>query len=1057
MIASSPPGLSNTETVKYEGSELIHQLFEDQVTITPEATALIFEGTVLSYQELNESANQLANFLKSMVPAEESLIAIYLNRSVDMVVALLGTLKAGAAYVPIDPSLPQLRIKQMLEDSKAKIVITISALENELPSFDGIPIALDKRKEIISNESMNNLTDSNTGLTSRSLAYVIFTSGSTGRPKGAMNEHRSVVNRLKWMQATFPLGKDDTIIQKTPFSFDVSVWEFFWPLMYGARLVVARPEGHQDPRYLTDLVNEENVSVIHFVPSMLKIYLDYVGFDKPSSLKRIFCSGEELSTTLKNRCLAQLKGVNLHNLYGPTEAAIDVTYWDCIEASHELRVPIGRPISNVKIYILDNLLNPVAVGESGEIYIGGVAVGRGYINNKSLTEKYFFQDPFSNERANIYKTGDIGKWKVDGNIEYLGRNDNQLKIRGLRIEAGEIEEHIKCLPTIKDAAVIVRNDSTEQKKLIAYLIIEEKQQRPLDKDLRKSLATKLPDYMIPNLFMVLSKFPLTSSGKLDRKSLATPKDSIHRLTQDVVDPKSDLEGLIAMLWSDILKVSDVGHGDNFFALGGDSLSALGFEVALRQHNIYVQNFGAIYLNQTVETYAAFIKESMSDEQQQEKKLLPKINITPNQVASLKFDPQTYTSLVIEVSNKIGVEEIERILNVVINRHSSFQQSFILDEEAEPRSHWGKDKLYVSLACTSEEKGNLESIIHSLNTIPFNLSSQPLIFPTYISILNQTFLHLKISHLITDGWSLGVIVTELNALCNTNKDLVKSGQFNEYIHESRATLSDQNQAKLRKHWEEKLNNSFDFPKYFGKSRQHDHTLSLPNSSYCKQKQSNINTTLKQAVKILAKKMHISEYAVYLTAYGLMVSAASRIDKFIVMTIDSGRPPGFLGAIGYFMNVMPIPIKLAPTFSLEQLLNTIWGQLTDARVNSPLANDALYSILGSPPTDLYSSACNAFFQIHDYAVDNNISSEDRSFKSVPQFSIPIDLIEDVGLDIYWNQTDNLDCYWSYSADLFTEFQISSLITAFNTVLLQITTTQETNVMDVLENLFDTEVFE
>src|SRR5581483_6249749 len=350
----------------------------------------------------------------------------------------LGILKAGGAYVPLDPSYPSKRLEHMLVDAEPTIVLTQKHLTGMLPEATGVVIALDESWDEIAEQLPDNLDAKSIGLTSRNLAYVIYTSGSTGEPKGAMNEHRGVANRLLWMQDRYDLGEGDGVLQKTPFSFDVSVWEFFWTLMSGARLILARPGGHKDPFYLRDLIEQEAVTTLHFVPSMLQTFIAEYKPGECKSLRHVVCSGEELSSTLQRRCLDCLPHVNLSNLYGPTEAAVDVTAWECVPGDASPRVPIGRPISNIRMYVLDRDRRPVPPGVVGEIYIGGVGVGRGYLNKPQLSEERFLKDPFSDDpTARLYKSGDLGRWRPDGAIEYLGRNDHQVKIRGFRIELGE--------------------------------------------------------------------------------------------------------------------------------------------------------------------------------------------------------------------------------------------------------------------------------------------------------------------------------------------------------------------------------------------------------------------------------------------------------------------------------------------------------------------------------------------------------------------------------------------------------------------------------------------
>ena len=457
----------------------IHELFEEQVRRTPAKVAAVYADDSLTYSELNSWANQVARRIRDLGVAGEQLVGICMERSLEMVVGLLGILKSGAAYVPLDPSYPSERLAYMLEDAALSLVLTQEHLRPRLPPSDFRVIAVDRDWRDSRRHASADLPVSEIGLRPDHLAYVIFTSGSTGRPKGAMNEHRGVVNRLLWMQKQYQLGEGDRVLQKTPFGFDVSVWEFFWPLMSGASVIVARPAGHQDPSYLMRLIEQKGVTTLHFVPSMLQAFLEEYEGGRCPSIRHIICSGEELGAALQNRCLARLPQARLSNLYGPTECAVDVTAWDCARDETGSRVPIGRPIANTRIYILDEHGQPAGSGMAGEIYIAGVQVGRGYLNRPELTAERFLADPFSPEpNARMYKTGDLGRWRADGAIEYLGRNDSQVKIRGFRIELGEIEEQLKRHPEVKEAVVVAREAESEEKRLVGYVIAREAAKSP---------------------------------------------------------------------------------------------------------------------------------------------------------------------------------------------------------------------------------------------------------------------------------------------------------------------------------------------------------------------------------------------------------------------------------------------------------------------------------------------------------------------------------------------------------------------------------------------------
>ncbi|MHA7433657.1 non-ribosomal peptide synthetase, partial [Burkholderia pseudomallei] len=439
----------------YPIEQCIHQLFEAQVDRKPEAIALTFDGQRLGYAELNARANRLAHYLQERGVGPDRLVALCAERGIEMVVGLLAILKAGGAYVPLDPSHPPERLRRMLDDTNPVAVLVDDIGADALASFESHVAARSPRVHLSRDIAQWRACSPANPSTpreraARRLAYVIYTSGSSGEPKGVMNEHRGVVNRLWWMQQTYALDERDAVLQKTPFSFDVSVWEFFWPLMSGARLVIAKPEGHKDPAYLSELIDRERVTTLHFVPSMLQAFLEDEGAARGcGSVKRVMCSGEALPPSLVKRFYRCLPDARLHNLYGPTEAAVDVTAWACDAEEGGASVPIGWPIANTRIYVLDGHGQPVPRGVAGELYIGGVQVARGYLNRPELTRERFVDDPFV-AGGRLYKTGDLARWRTDGSLEYLGRNDFQVKIRGFRIELGEIEAQLAKVAGVRE-------------------------------------------------------------------------------------------------------------------------------------------------------------------------------------------------------------------------------------------------------------------------------------------------------------------------------------------------------------------------------------------------------------------------------------------------------------------------------------------------------------------------------------------------------------------------------------------------------------------------------
>ncbi|HEV7396997.1 MAG TPA: amino acid adenylation domain-containing protein, partial [Pyrinomonadaceae bacterium] len=492
--------------VAYPEATYIHQLFEKQAEATPNAIALVFEEETLTYEELNQRANQLAHHLQHLGVGPETLVGICVERSLEMVWGLLGILKAGGAYLPFDPAYPSERLSYMLEDSQVSLLLTQQRFAEATPLRPVKVLLLDANATAFSQESVENPP---CALSPDNAAYAIYTSGSTGQPKAAINTHRAIANRLLWMQDTYQLTEADRVLQKTSFSFDVSVWEFFWPLMVGARLVMARPGGHRDSAYLARVIVEQKITTLHFVPSMLRVFLEDSGSCAGHNLRRVICSGEALDLTLQERFFKALGTVELHNLYGPTEAAVDVTSWRCKPDSDLGIVPIGRPISNLEIHLLDEQLQPVPVGVTAELYIGGVGLARGYLKRADLTAERFIPHPYSRDGGvRLYRTGDLARYLADGNIEYVGRVDHQVKVRGMRVELGEIEAVLNAHPAVHEALVLAKEYGPADNRLVAYVVPDQAQAfvaNQLPRLKKEDLVLSKQLYELPNGMMIVHR------------------------------------------------------------------------------------------------------------------------------------------------------------------------------------------------------------------------------------------------------------------------------------------------------------------------------------------------------------------------------------------------------------------------------------------------------------------------------------------------------------------------------------------------------------------------
>jgi amino acid adenylation domain-containing protein len=590
--------------------ESLHGLFEVQAARTPAAVALTFEAAELTYGELDARANRLAHALRRWGVAPGVRVGLCLERSFEMVVGVLGVLKAGGAYVPFEPSYPPERLAFMLADARVPVLLTQERLlakvrpEEEGRADELRVFCLDTQWEEVAGESAGSPSPLSRG---DDLAYVMYTSGSTGRPKGSMNSHRSLVNRFLWGQQAAPFFPDDRVLQKTPFSFDISVWEIFATLTSGARLVIARPGGHRDPRYLVRVLVEAAITIVHFVPSMLQVFLDAEDVESCVSVRRVVCGGEALPASLERRFFARFphgKAPALYNQYGPTEAAIEVTSWRCAPERELAIVPIGRPIANASTVVLDAHKQPVPIGIPGELYLGGVPLGRGYLDRPDLTAERFIPDPLAGpgrEGARVYRTGDQVRTLPGGEILYLGRLDNQVKVRGFRIELGEIEAALGSLPGVVEGVVVLREDVPGDQRLVAYV-----KGAAATEELRRQLRDRLPEFMVPSVFVTVAALPLSPNGKVDRKALPAPDRGP---APELAAPRTPVEEILTEIWAEVLGRERAGIRDNFFELGGHSLLAVLLMSRIEKRLGKTLAVAALFAAPTPETLAAALAQS----------------------------------------------------------------------------------------------------------------------------------------------------------------------------------------------------------------------------------------------------------------------------------------------------------------------------------------------------------------------------------------------------------------------------------------------------------------
>ncbi len=769
----------NATAAPYPNDQCIHEVFERQAAQTPDAVALICHEMALSYRDLNRRANRVAHYLLAIGVGTETLVGLYMQRSVEMVVGVLGILKAGAAYLPLDPTYPPERLAFMLDDAQPAIVLTQAQLAPGLPEHGARQVDLDTHWATIAQYDDRNPAKR---ATAENLAYVLYTSGSTGRPKGVLGLHRATLNAWGWMGQTFPFAADEAGCQKTSISFGDSIQELFGPLLRGVRLVLVPDDVLRDfPRFVQTLAHHR-VTRIVLVPSLLRVLLDTFHYlhDRLPHLKLWFAGGEALSIDLCQRFREQLPDCRLVNLYGASEASDDTSWYETHAATHHLTsVPIGRPIANTQVYVLDAHMQPVPIGIPGELFVAGDGLARGYLNRPQLTAERFIPHAFNRDAAvRLYQTGDLVRYQPDGNIEYLGRSDHQIKLRGVRIELGEIEVALARHPDVKEAVVIVSEDGLGEPRLVAYAVPMQAP-GPAVRELRRFLEQQLPAAMLPAHMVMLTALPLTPSGKVNRQALPEPSPARPDLEAPYHEPRTPLEQQVAAVWRHLLGLERVGLYDNFFELGGHSLLAMQllFRISEATHvNLALLDF---FASPTVIEMVALIEAA--DARPGENRSFgiaprPRGTALPVTIAQEQFwlFDQAFPGLslsnvtyVMQLQGHLNPAILEQSFNAIIERHEVLRTTFTFDTQMTQviASH-----LPLTLAVTDlqdmpedEREETIRSLIQEAEQRPFDLIQGPLLRGAILQVDEQThLLLLTLHHIICDGWSLGVLVRELAA-------------------------------------------------------------------------------------------------------------------------------------------------------------------------------------------------------------------------------------------------------------------------------------------------------
>ncbi|MBV9927462.1 MAG: amino acid adenylation domain-containing protein [Acidobacteria bacterium] len=908
----------------------VHQLIERQVRRTPEAVAVSFEGEHLTYAELNSRANQLAHRLRARGVGPEVPVGVLMERSTELVVSLLAVLKAGGAYVPFDPSYPAERLRYMIEDAAPPVLLTQERLLADLPAHDASVFCVDSQWDEVAGESTG---DPNVPLDGLHPAYIIYTSGSTGRPKGAVNTHLGFANRLVWMQEAYGLTAADRVLQKTPYSFDVSAWEFFWPLMAGARLVVARPGGHQDGDYLVGVITEEQITALHFVPSMLQLFLASAGVERCDSLRLVISSGEALPAALVERFHSAL-GAALHNLYGPTEASIDVTAWECVPGETGASVPIGRPVANTQIYLLDDGLEPVPVGVPGELYIGGVQLARGYLKRPALTADRFIPHPHSAAPgARLYRTGDLARYGADGRIEYLGRLDDQVKVRGQRIELGEIEAVLRQHPSVRDVTVMAQGGDAQDKRLVAYVVSDGTQGAP-ERELRAWARTQLADFMVPAQFVGLAELPLSPSGKVDRRALLALGGESRDHAAEYVAPQTVTEETLAAIWAEVFRVERVGREDNFFDLGGHSLMTARIVSGIREAFGVELPFRSIFETETLAALAARIDEAARGADGAPAARIPRVR-RDGETLPLSFAQQRLWFLdqlepnssfynipaAVRLTGQLDVPVLERTFTEIVRRHEVLRTTFAL-VEGQPVQVI-KPELSVPLwvvDLTALPAGEREAEARRLATAeaqePFDLAAGPLLRVGLLRLSEQEHVALiTMHHIVSDGWSAGVLVKEVAALYDAYRQGRPSPlaelpiQYADYAAWQRDWLSGEVLEGQLDYWRRQLSGLETLELPTDRPRPPVQTYRGASQYF------HLPAELSAGVNELSRREGVTPFILLLAAFNVLLHRYTGQEEVTVGTPVAGRNRAEVeGLIGFFVNTLVLRTDLsgAPTF-------------------------------------------------------------------------------------------------------------------------------------------------
>jgi len=961
---------NDTERTVPPGS-LLSCFIEEQVARTPDGIAAVFSDGHVTYAELNRRADALARRLAAARVGPDVIVGVFLERSIELPIALLAILKAGGAYLPLEPTHPPHYLVQMLDDSRPLLILSTAKLAHAVPAGCGRVILVEPESE----SRLDEVRAPATMLDEANLAYVIYTSGSTGKPKGAMISHQGICNRLCWMQEIYSLSGHDRVLQKTPFHFDVSVWELFWPLMTGACMVLAEPGGHLDEGYLSDLIAREQITMLHFVPSLLQRFLE-CDLSSCTSLAHVIASGEPLPAELERRFFERL-GARLHNLYGPTEASVDVTAWECGRNSTRLSVPLGRPISNIRIQVVDRMLAPVPVGISGQLTIGGVGLARGYLNCPDLTGEKFIPDPLGKHPGSRrYLTGDQARQAADGLVEYIGRLDQQIKIHGVRIELGEIESALLRHPAVREGIAVLQRDRSGDRRIVGYVICHRHADRPTEDDLRRSAYRHLPRSAVPGAFVVLDAFPLLSNGKVDRAALPVPRpEPVNDEGQQ--RKHSQISELVAAVWSSVLNVERVGVEDDFFSLGGHSILAMQMVSRVRElfrADILLSDvFEAPMLMQFAARVDAALRIGFRD------KATPAEAIARDEFIPLSFsqerlwfldrlspgDPAFHIVSAIRFKGELDTVALEQSLQEIIRRHQVLRTVFPLRNEKPvqkilPRLTVPVSKLDLVTIPDNEKQLALSRLIGDEAKRCFSLAEGPLLRAHLVKLDHDEHVGLfVVQHIVFDAWSVAIFNRELGTIYRAFSAGQVSPlaelrlQYADIAHQQHLAMRGDVLATLIEYWKGKLAGAVppveiptDFPR-----------PARP-SSLGGNRSFHVPKDVVAGLESAYRHEGVTLFMILLGAFKVLLHQLTSNDRIVVGTdIATRGDEASEAVIGCFLNQVVLFTQIDATGSFRELLRKVRITTLDALAHRDLPFEKLVEVL-NPPREL---AHSPLFQV------------------------------------------------------------------------------------------------